>query len=38
MGLIVIGISHKTAPVEIRERFSFTRGQLREFEGQLEEL
>ena len=37
MGLIVIGISHKTAPVEIRERFSLTRTQLRESQGQLKE-
>ena len=37
MGLIVIGISHKTAPVEIREKFSFTRNQLRESQGQLKE-
>ncbi|MCQ9207501.1 MAG: glutamyl-tRNA reductase [Omnitrophica bacterium] len=35
MGLMVIGISHKTAPVEIRERFSFTKNQLLESQGQL---
>lgn len=37
MGLMVIGISHRTAPVNIRERFSFTRNQLRESQGQLKE-
>lgn len=37
MGLVLIGISHKTAPVEIRERFSLTRNQLRESLGQLKE-
>lgn len=30
MGLIVIGINHKTAPLKVRERFSFTRKQLEE--------
>lgn len=30
MKLLVIGISHKTAPVKVRERFSFTRRRLEE--------
>ena len=28
--MIVIGINHKTAPVDVRERFSFTRKHLAE--------
>ena len=35
MELLVIGINHKTAPVKVRERFSFTRKRL---EGSLAEL
>lgn len=30
MSLLVVGISHKTAPVRVRERFSFTRKHLEE--------
>lgn len=29
MNLVLIGISHKTAPIRVRERFSFTREQLK---------
>jgi glutamyl-tRNA reductase len=37
MGLIVIGISHKTASIKVRERFSFTRERIRESQNQLKE-
>lgn len=30
MSLVLIGISHKTAPIRVRERFSFTNEQLKE--------
>lgn len=35
MGLLLVGINHKTAPLEVRERFSFTEKQLK---GSLVEL
>lgn len=35
MELILIGISHKTAPVEIREKFSFTKVQIQEWQAKL---
>lgn len=38
MELITIGISHKTAPVGIRERFTFTKTQLHEAQAQLKAL
>lgn len=35
MELTLVGISHKTAPVEIREKFSFTKVQIQESQAKL---
>ena len=37
MHIIVVGINHKTAPVEIRERLTFDPSQLGDAMGQLQE-
>jgi glutamyl-tRNA reductase len=37
MDLLVVGINHKTAPVEIREKFSFNGRQIREVNRLLKE-
>lgn len=37
MNLIVIGINHKTAPVNVREKFSFTKKQMEESLAKLKE-
>lgn len=38
MEFVVIGISHKTAPVEIREKFSFTKAQIQASQAKLREI
>lgn len=38
MGLIVVGISHKTAPVEVREKFSLTKSRLLESQAQFKKM
>ncbi|MFH1758909.1 MAG: glutamyl-tRNA reductase [Pseudomonadota bacterium] len=35
MEIVLIGLSHKTAPVEVRERFSIPKEQVKNFLGQL---
>ena len=35
MHLLVLGLNHNTAPVEVRERFSLSRGQITDSLGQL---
>ena len=37
MPIVVTGLSHHSSPVELRERFAFTEGQLAEALGQLRE-
>ena len=35
MEIVLIGLSHRTAPVEIREKFCIPREKVKEFLGQL---
>lgn len=35
MEIVLIGLSHKTAPVEVRERFSIPKEQVEDFLGRL---
>ena len=36
--IVVLGLSHKTAPVELRERFSFTKEELEDVRRKLQNL
>lgn len=38
MGLITIGINHKTAPLKVREKFSFTKERLKEYLAELKKI